>query len=90
MKELCLRHLHKSSSHQTGRVELLFAGAAGLLGQGVVGAVDHGEADHAVFHSLKALVHVVLPQSQALHDATILNTVMFLALNESLFAPVSD
>lgn len=71
-------------------MELLFAGPASLLGQGVVGAVNHGEADHAVFDSLKALVHVVLPQSQALHYATILNTVTFLAFNESLFAPVSD
>lgn len=83
-------NLHKSSSHQTRRVELLSAGPASLLGQGVVGAVDNGEADHTVFNSLKALVHVVLPQSQALHYAAILNRVMFMALNESLFAPDSD
>lgn len=83
-------YLHKSSSHQTRRVELLFAGPASLLGQGVVGAVDNGEADHTVFNSLKALVHVVLPQSKALHYAAILKTVIFMALNESLFAPDSD
>lgn len=68
-------------------MELLFAGPASLLGQGVVGAVDNGEADHAVFNSLKALVHVVLPESQTLHYAAILNTVMFMALSESLFNP---
>lgn len=57
-------------------MELLLAGPARLLRQGVVGAVDDGEADHAVFNSLKALVHVVLPQSQSLHYTAILNTVM--------------
>ena len=55
-------------------MELLFAGPASLLGQGVVGAVDNGEADHTVFNSLKALVHIVLPQSQAIHYAAILNS----------------
>ena len=53
-------------------MELLLAGAAGLLGQGVVGAVDDREADHAVLHALEPLVYVVLPQSQALHDAAVL------------------
>lgn len=71
-------------------MELLFAGPASLLGQGVVGAMDNGEADHTVFNSFKALVHVVLPQSQALHYAAVLNTFMFMAFNESLFAPISD
>ena len=60
-------------THQAGRVELLLAGATGLLGQRVVGAVDNGEADHAVLHPLETLVHVVLPQSQALHDAAVLH-----------------
>lgn len=55
-------------------MEFLLAGAAGLLGQGVVGAVDDREADHTVLYSFKALVDVVLPQSQALHDAAVLNT----------------
>lgn len=74
-------------------MELLFAGPASLLGQGVVGAMDNREADHTVFNSLKALVHVVLPKSQALHYAAILNTVtccMFMALNETFFAPISE
>ena len=53
-------------------MELLLAGAAGLLGQGVVRAMDDREADHAVLHALEPLVHVVLPQSQALHDAAVL------------------
>lgn len=61
-------------SHQTRRVEFLFAGAASLLGQGVVGAVDNREADHAILDALKTLIHVVLPQSQALHYTAILNT----------------
>lgn len=55
-------------------MELLLAGAAALLGQGVVGAVDHREADHTILYSLEALIHVVLPQRQALHYAAILNT----------------
>lgn len=61
-------------SHQTGRVELLLAGAAALLGQGVVGAMDDREADHAILYPLEALIHVVLPQSQTLHYAAVLNT----------------
>lgn len=61
-------------SHQTSRVEFFLAGAAPLLGQRVVGAVDDREADHAVFYPLEALIHVVLPQSQALHYTAILNT----------------
>lgn len=60
-------------SHQTSRVEFFLAGAASLLGQRVVGAVDDREADHAVLYPLEALIHVVLPQSQALHYTAILN-----------------
>lgn len=62
---------HKS--HQTRRVKFLFAGAATLLGQGVVGAVDNREADHTILYSLETLIHIVLPQSQALHYTAILN-----------------
>lgn len=57
---------------QTCRVELLFACAASLLRQRVVGSVDDGEADHAVLYSLKTLIHIVLPQSQTLHYTAIL------------------
>lgn len=55
-------------------MEFLFAGAATLLGQGVVGAVDNREADHTILYSLETLIHVVLPQSQALHYTAVLNT----------------
>lgn len=55
-------------------MEFLFAGAATLLGQGVVGPVDNREADHTILYSLETLIHVVLPQSQALHYAAVLNT----------------
>lgn len=55
-------------------MEFLFAGAATFLGQGVVGAVDNREADHTILNSLETLIHVVLPQSQALHYTAILNT----------------
>lgn len=55
-------------------MELLLAGAAGLFGQGVVGAVNNGEADHAVLYSLESLINIVLPQSQTLHYAAILST----------------
>lgn len=54
-------------------MELLFAGATSLLGQGVVGAVDNREANHTVLYSLETLIHIVLPQSQALHYTAILN-----------------
>ena len=63
---------HKT--HQARRVEFLFAGAAPLLGQGVVGAVDDREADHTILYPLETLIHIVLPQSQALHYAAILST----------------
>lgn len=54
-------------------MELLFAGAATLLGQGVVGAVDNREANHTILYSLETLIHIVLPQSQAFHYTAILN-----------------
>lgn len=61
-------------SHQTCWVEFLFAGAATLLRQGVVGAMDNREANHTVFYSLETLIHIVLPQTQAFHNTAILNT----------------
>lgn len=57
---------------QTCRVEFLFARAATFLGQGIVGAVDDREADHAILYSLETLIHVVLPQSQPLHYTAVL------------------
>lgn len=59
-------------SHQTSRMELLLAGTTSFLWQGVVGAVNNRETDHAVLDALEALIDVVLPQSQALHYAAIL------------------
>lgn len=53
-------------------MELLLAGTACFLRQGVVGAVDNRETDHAVLDALEALIDVVLPQSQALHYAAVL------------------
>lgn len=61
-------------THQTCWVEFLFAGATSLLGQGIVGAMDNREADHTILYSLETLIHIVLPQSQALHYTAILNT----------------
>lgn len=72
--ECNMMYTYTHESHQTCWVEFLFAGAASLLGQGVVGAMDNREANHTVFYSLKTLIHVVLPQSQALHNTAILNT----------------
>lgn len=69
-KYQCNAHI----SHQTCWVEFLFAGAAGLLGERVVGAVNNREADHTVLYSFEALIHIVLPKSQALHYTTILST----------------
>lgn len=46
---------------QASRVKLLLAGAAGFLGQRVVGAVDDRETDHAILHTLESLINVVLP-----------------------------
>ncbi len=54
-------------------MEFLFTRAAALFGQGVVGAMDNREADHTVLDSLETLIHVVLPQSQALHYTAVLN-----------------
>lgn len=53
-------------------MEFLFAGATGLLWQGVVGAMDNREADHAILYSFEAFIHIILPQRQALHYTAIL------------------
>lgn len=45
-------------------MELLLAGAAGHLGQGVIGAMDDTEADHAVLKASKVLIQVTLPECQ--------------------------
>lgn len=66
-------------------MEFLFAGAASLLGQGVVRAMYHGEADHAVLYSLEALVYVVLPQSQALHYAAVLSAQTHITISPLIF-----
>ena len=50
----------------------LLACLALQLGQGAVGAMDDGEADHAVIYALKALVHVTFPERKTIHDAAIL------------------
>lgn len=61
-------------------MELLLAGAASLLGQGVVGAMDNREANHTVFYPLETLIHVVLPETQALHNAAILKKTTLFSL----------
>ena len=53
-------------------MKLLLACAAGHLGEGVEGAMDDRETDHAVFNSREVLVQVTLPQQQAIHQCAIL------------------
>lgn len=60
-------------TYQASRVELLLTGTTGFLRKGIVGSMDDREADHAVFHSLKTLIHIVLPQRQSFHDAAVLH-----------------
>lgn len=53
-------------------MEELLAGAALLLGQLVVGAVDDGVADAALLDAVELLVHVLLPDLQTLQDRAVL------------------
>ena len=57
---------------QTGRVEFLLTGLAAQFRQRVVTAMNHGETDHTVLHTLKTLVHVSLPKNEAIHYTSIL------------------
>ena len=60
------------TTHQTGRVVFLLACLALELGQVAGGAVNDGEADHALLHALKLLVNVTLPQQQAVGNRAVL------------------
>ena len=42
-------------------MEFLLAGSAGHFGQGVEGAVDDTETDHAVIHTGEMFIQVTLP-----------------------------
>ena len=57
---------------QTRRVEFLLAGFAAQFRKRIVTAVNHGEANHAVLYTLKALVDISLPQNKPIHYASIL------------------
>ena len=56
---------------QTLAVELLLARLARELGEGLVGAVHHREADHALLHTFEAAVHFLLPEEQRVQNATV-------------------
>ena len=60
------------TTHQTGRVVFLLACLALELGQVAGGAVNDGEADHALLHALELLVNVTLPQQQAIGNGAVL------------------
>ena len=60
------------TTHQTGRVVFLLACLALELGQVAGGAVNDGEADHALLHALELLVNVTLPQQQAVGNRAVL------------------
>ena len=49
-------------------VELLLASLARELGEGLVRAVHHREADHALLHALEAPVHFLLPEEQRVQN----------------------
>lgn len=57
---------------QAGWMELLLACSTGFFGKRIVEAMNDWKADHAVFNALKAFVHIVLPQRQAFHNASVL------------------
>ena len=66
---------------QAGRVKFLFASLAAQFGQRVITAMNHRETDHAVLYSLKTLVHISLPQNEAIHYTSILKKDMKMVLN---------
>ena len=61
-------------------MEFLLARAARDARQLEVGAVENVEADHALVHTLKLLVYVVLPETQAVHYVTVLRVEMSIML----------
>lgn len=50
--------------------------------------MDNREADHTVLYSLETLIHIVLPQSQALHYTSILNTQTYFSHLQHLYGPL--
>ena len=67
---------------QANRMKQFLAGATLLLGQLIVGSMNNGIANAALFNAIEFLIHILFPDLQALYDGSVLMGQICCQLNE--------